>query len=513
MGPGSRIARLLQAQAPALSEPISDADLLARFAESRDAAAFELLVRRHGAMVLGVCRRLVRDEHLAQDAFQASFLVLARKAGGVRGPNVAGWLFRVARRAAARAKRQAEARAKRERPLTAEPAAAAPPPARELAAVLDDELARLPDRFRLPVLLCYLGGLTTEEAARALGCPRGTILSRLATARARLADRLTRRGFALPATGMAALGVATPRADALAALVPTTVRAAFAFKAPLAGSRLSTAPNSFTLAEGVLQAMTTGKLVGIAAAFLIAVGLVSGFGLTAGQTGPGPAKEPDPPGKAPAHAGKTDARAPAQPTDEAARRDAQVRALERHLEELRSELLHKEMQVRTLREEGGVDLSELERKLRLLERKYATDRELALGEVRRLADLEFNQRQKLDDRGDAKAIEGRLKAIAERLSKARTELDHIDNEYLDAETKLSQANRRRTRFTIEADSLQRSLEPVREVIHKLEIRLLELRIDGDGAAVPSAGEPDQKFEAILAELRELRREVRELKKP
>ena len=513
MGPGPRIARLLRSRAPAPGEPVPDAELLTRFAESRDVAAFELLVRRHGAMVLGVCRRLVRDEHLAEDAFQASFLVLARKAAGVRGANVAGWLFRVARRAAARAKRQAEARAGRERPLTAEPAAAAPPPDRELAAVLDDELARLPDRFRLPVLLCYLGGHTTEEAARVLGCPRGTILSRLATARARLAARLTRRGFTLPATGVAALGVATPGADALVALVPATVRAACAFKTTRAGSGLTAAPNSFTLADGVLRAMTTGKLVGVAAAFLIAAGLVSGFGLTAGQTGPGPAKAPDPPGKAPAHAAQADPRGPAQPAGEAARRDAQIKALDRHLGQLRAELLDKEMQIRKLREAGAGDLPGLEKKLRFLERKYATDRELALGEVRRLANLEFDLRQKLEDRGDAKAIEVRLTAVAERLTKARAELDSIDKDYLDAEAEASQAIGRRTGAGAEADSLQRGLEPVREVIRRLEIRLLDLRIDGEGAAVPPAGEPDKKLEAILTELRELRREVRELKKP
>jgi hypothetical protein len=344
-----------------------------------------------------------------------------------------------------------------------------------------------------------------------LGCPRGTILSRLATARARLAARLTRRGFTLPATGVAALGVATPGADALAALVPATVRAACAFQTARAGSGLTAAPNSFTLADGVLRAMTTGKLVGLVAAVLIAAGLVSGFGLSAGQTGPGPAKAPDPPGKAPAHAATADPRGPAQPAGEAARRAAQIKALDRHLDQLRAELLDKEMQIRKLREAG--DLPGLERKLRFLERKYATDRELALGEVRRLADLEFDLRQKLDDRGDAKAIEVRLKAVGERLTKARAELDRIDKDYLDAEAEVSQAIGRRTGAAVEADSLHRGLEPVREVIRRLEIRLLDLRIDGDGAAVPPAGEPDKKLDAILAELRELRREVRELKKP
>ena len=181
MSPVGLTALISRSVRAAGRETIPDAELLRRATNGRDSEALTELVRRYAGLVWGVCRRRLRCEADAEDAFQAAFLVLARKAGAVRGSNVAGWLFRVARRAAARAKRQAEARAGRERPLTAEPAAAAPPPDRELAAALDDELARLPDRFRLPVLLCYLGGHTTEEAARVLGCPRGTILSRLAT--------------------------------------------------------------------------------------------------------------------------------------------------------------------------------------------------------------------------------------------------------------------------------------------------------------------------------------------
>src|SRR5439155_12025628 len=152
-GAFGRIARLLRRPVPEPGEPEPDAELLARFARSADQSAFELLVWRHAVMVFGVCRRIVRDEHLAEDAFQATFLVLARKAGSVRGSNLAGWLFRVARRVAVRARMQAAARAKRETPLEAEPAAPATDDGEALA-ILDEEIARLPERFRLPVVLC-----------------------------------------------------------------------------------------------------------------------------------------------------------------------------------------------------------------------------------------------------------------------------------------------------------------------------------------------------------------------
>ena len=184
----------------AVSEVVSDSELLQRFVATRDEAAFELLVWRHGAMVLGLCRRAVRDEQLAEDAFQAVFLVLARKATTIRGGNVAGWLFRVARRVAARAaRRRPIVQAARDVPAEPQPEFA---DRAELTSILDAEVARLPERLRLAVILCYLGDHTTEDAARELGCPRGTVLSRLATARKRLGERLARRGVTLPAVAI-----------------------------------------------------------------------------------------------------------------------------------------------------------------------------------------------------------------------------------------------------------------------------------------------------------------------
>src|SRR5579883_3508355 len=174
---------LRRVQPPGDVGPRSDADLLDRFARTGDEAAFELLLWRHARLVMGVCRRTLRDEHLAEDTFQATFLILARKAGSVRrSGSVAGWLHRVARRVAARAAVRRAMSVSREGLLATDPEDRRPGELPgELRAVLDAEVNRLPDRFRLPVVLCYLDGRSTEEAARILGVPRGTVLSRLAT--------------------------------------------------------------------------------------------------------------------------------------------------------------------------------------------------------------------------------------------------------------------------------------------------------------------------------------------
>lgn len=249
--------------------------LLQRFVESRDEAAFELVVRRHAVLVAGVCGRILHDAHLAEDATQAVFLILARKADSLRGTNVAGWLFRVSRRVAMRAKRTADRRRKRETSLTTDPPAPVaihPTEHSEVLALLDEEIARLPERFRLPVLLCYLGGSTTEDAARTLGCPRGTVLSRLSAAREKLAAGLARRGFVLP-IGVLLSEVARPLN--IAAFVPTLVRRAAAFRLDAAAEFAT----PHLLANGVLTAMKTTKFL-VAAGIVFAVaGLAGGYGV------------------------------------------------------------------------------------------------------------------------------------------------------------------------------------------------------------------------------------------
>src|SRR4051812_28572869 len=174
---------------------LSDGQLLQRLVTGDDAAAqgiFTVLVERHGPMVLSVCRQVLGDPHDAQDAFQATFLVLARKAGAIRkADSAASWLYGVALRVAVRAKADASRRRAHERRggalKAAEAARGGDPPGSWPE--LHEEIARLPAHYREPVVLCYLEGLSTEVAAERLGCPRGTVLSRLARARERLRGR------------------------------------------------------------------------------------------------------------------------------------------------------------------------------------------------------------------------------------------------------------------------------------------------------------------------------------
>jgi RNA polymerase sigma factor (sigma-70 family) len=253
---------------------LTDRQLLERFTASRDAAgdaAFVALVTRYGPMVLHVCRQLLGDRHHAEDAFQAVFLVLARKALSIRDPDLVGtWLYGVAIRTA----RKARARLDRRRRHEESDSTGRPSPgssgfvepmvqpveesaiAREQDQVLHDEIERLPSPFRLPVILCYFEGLTLDEAARRLRCPAGTLRSRLARAREKLRRALTRRGFAMSTTAMAAaLGHRSASASVSPHLCDITARAAIRF-----ATRQAVASTASTLAQEVLHTMTIHKL-------------------------------------------------------------------------------------------------------------------------------------------------------------------------------------------------------------------------------------------------------------
>jgi RNA polymerase sigma factor (sigma-70 family) len=255
---------------------LTDAELLDRFLRRRDdGASFEALVARHGPMVLGVCRDLLGDEHAADDAFQATFLVLVRKAGSVRvGDSLGRWLHGVAHRVARHARCDAARRRRREEAVEGASTTVSTPAAdaerAELRAALHDELARLPASFRAPIVLCHLEGLTHEEAAQQLRCPVGTVRSRLARGRDRLRVRLVRRGVA-PAVVLAVLEWSS-RAAVPATLVASTAGAAARFAGGAGVGAISTTVLSLT--KGVLFSMTLGPLK-VAATGLMAVGLIS----------------------------------------------------------------------------------------------------------------------------------------------------------------------------------------------------------------------------------------------
>jgi RNA polymerase sigma factor (sigma-70 family) len=272
---------------------LTDGQLLERFLAGRDEVAelaFTALVQRHGPMVLGVCRRLVADPHEAEDAFQATFLVLVRKAGSIRVEGSVGrWLFGVASRVAVRARSDARRRRGRERsgldrlePGSAESAASAVDRA-ELRTILAEELVKLPARFRAAVVLCDLEGSSHEEAARRLGWAVGTVKSRLSRARALLRPRLTRRGLAPsdPALAPPLLPAALPRH-----LVEATTRIARSLLAGRAAAGGIGPSTVMTLTQGVLQAMFLTKLKLAAVAILL---LVAG---SAALVGPATAQRP-----------------------------------------------------------------------------------------------------------------------------------------------------------------------------------------------------------------------------
>jgi RNA polymerase sigma factor (sigma-70 family) len=260
----------------------TDGQLLESFVSEKDEAAFAALVHRHGSMVLGVCRRVLRNHHDAEDAFQATFLVLARKAWCVRPTErVANWLHGVAYRTALkaraiRAKRQVRETQVRE---MSEPELAPQDHWRDLQCLLDEELGGLPEIYRLPILLCDLEGKSIKEAARQLGWPQGTVAGRLARGRRRLAKRLTRRGLVLSAASLAAL----PSENVASAAVPTslvssTIQAASLFTAGKAAATGAISAKVVALTEGVLKTMLLTKLK-LVTVLLLVIPLTTAAGL------------------------------------------------------------------------------------------------------------------------------------------------------------------------------------------------------------------------------------------
>ncbi|MBN9522278.1 sigma-70 family RNA polymerase sigma factor [bacterium] len=230
-------------------DPPADGRLVARFARTRDPDAFAELVRRVGPMVLGVCRRVTGDSHLADDAFQAAFLVLARRAGRVERPDeIRGWMYGVAVRVAREARAVSARRRAREAPvptLPDRPAESHQPPDADALRALDEEVAALPDHIRAAVVLCELDGVSRRDAAGRLGVPEGTISSRLAKGRKLLTDRLRKRG-------VAALG--------LAALAPAAVPPRLSAAASALASGEPASATVAALAHGVVRAMVVQKL-------------------------------------------------------------------------------------------------------------------------------------------------------------------------------------------------------------------------------------------------------------
>jgi RNA polymerase sigma factor (sigma-70 family) len=259
---------------------LSDGQLLDRFVARGEAASLEALVRRHGPMVWGVCRRVLRDQHDAEDAFQATFLVLARRAAAIMPrERVGNWLYGVAYQTARKARATRAKRRLREGqvPDAPEPEAASGVRRNELAELLDHELCRLPAKYRTPIVLCELEGQTHTEAAQRLGWPIGTVSGRLSRAKAMLAKRLIRRGVSIAGGSLAALlaqnqGVAS--ASVRPPLLSSTAKAASLFASARAATEGIVSSEAARLTREVLKTMLLSKIkiaTAVATAALLAL--------------------------------------------------------------------------------------------------------------------------------------------------------------------------------------------------------------------------------------------------
>lgn len=273
-----------------------DGQLVRDYGEHCEEAVFAALLSRHGPMVMGVCRRVLGDAHAAEDAFQATFFTLARNASSIRRPSaLASWLHGVAWRVAGRL-RQARTPDPRSADQVTDPA---PGPAsqaswREIAQVLDEELQRLPEKHRLPLLLCHMEGMSQAEAARALGWPVRSLSSRLERGGELLRQRLTRRGVALSTAALLAMLEEHARAALLPALTMVTTRTARLLSLGQAETARQLSASALSLAEGMWHAMWLSKLKLTAALVLALVLVVGVLGLGIGSAWSEPATQADP---------------------------------------------------------------------------------------------------------------------------------------------------------------------------------------------------------------------------
>jgi RNA polymerase sigma factor (sigma-70 family) len=291
---------------------LSDRELLRRFVVEGDEAALEAVVRRHGPLVRGVCRRMLRNLHDAEDVFQATFLVLTRKAAVIPWQESVGtWLYEVAYRLALQARARSWQRLRRERRPTAPPP---PDPLaevslREAQAVLDEELSRLPAKFRDPLVLCYLEGTTRDEAACQLGWSLGTLKRRLEQGKERLRHRLSRRGLTVPTVLSAAL--LTEGVTSAAATTEPTIQVAGG-----CATEATPSANAVALAEAALRAMRLARLKLVAALVLVFGGLTATVGFTAHRwaagTAPAETRPLEPPRPADQEAGERHEASPPQ---------------------------------------------------------------------------------------------------------------------------------------------------------------------------------------------------------
>jgi RNA polymerase sigma factor (sigma-70 family) len=522
----------------------TDAHLLERFVTLRDEAAFELLVWRYGPLVLNVCRRVLRHPHDAEDAFQATFLTLVRKASSIgKYTSVSSWLYKVAYRIALQARRSEASQKNRER-QAARPAVALPeePLDTDLHAALAEEVSRLPEKYRAAVVLCYFLGKTHEEAARRLGCPKGTVAVRLMRARDRLRGRLERRGLTLSA-GMVAAALAEREAVAISdQLVQNTLRSVLLLAAGRGLVAGGVSLRVIALLEGAVKAMWWTQVKLAAGTVLVLASLGAGGGWIAFQAaGDEPAVKQEK-----AVTQKEEKPAKTKADDPKAHSKQLEAALIKERDDLRKTAEDWEKFLFEHRLERCAQIVALEEELRLVQREQALRREKELAHVKELeqavrsAEKQVNmdksalenmvqEKAKSPSIGrpnyrpeDIKEMEGAGKKSIERLDNLMRTLGKDRQEFEAHERKRTEELiQARKRLVEEEETLrysERAAQRQRERMQR-DIDLVELRLLAVRREMPAAGNSDldrvrnldSKLDRLLQEVDGLRREVRELK--
>jgi RNA polymerase sigma factor (sigma-70 family) len=508
----SPLARFLrQVAEPCWAAGLTDGDLLQRFLDRRDEAAFAALIRRHGPVVLSVCRRVLHHDQDSEDAFQATFLVLVRNAGSIRKrQSVGSYLYGVARRVAVRAK--ADRAGRREREQQAPPRAARDAlqevAGRDLRAVLDEEVRRLPERCRLPFVLCYMEGKTNAEAARLLGCPNGTVLSRLARARELLRGRLARRGLTLAA------GLSTwqgPASAALpASLVGATAQAALLTVTEGTGSEAVARPVR-TLTEGMVQTMTWNK-VKMTAALLLAVGLLAG-GAGALVLRAGGADQPDrtaagratgPAGERPGGAGPEARRDPEREPSPAKEKAAALEEARAVVERLEVTLEKLEAELSEARLASRLEMLGAEEELHRVERQQQLERERDRANLK-LVEQELRRRRLATAAREDKDLGNLLKEWTRLDEQWREHESQRSKMLLQARQGLLNAENRSERFErgqLTRRARERELQAAEDRLRRLEEATLPPHPEGG-----RDGELERKVDRLIREVTDLRREI------